>query len=74
MLHFTIANSKPDDAEKGNTGIGLNNVQKRLELLYPSNHFLLIEQTDNTFTVNMRIPLEQRKKLSETGHAAFDNA
>lgn len=74
MLHFTIANSKPDDAEKGNSGIGLNNVQKRLELLYPSNHFLLIEQTDNTFTVNMRIPLEQRKKLSETRHEAFDNA
>jgi len=61
MLHFMIANSKPaDEVGKDNGGIGLNNVQKRLELLYPSNHFLLIEQTENTFTVNMQIPLEQR--------------
>jgi len=63
MLHFTIANSKPaDEVEKGKGGIGLNNVQKRLELLYPSNHFLLIEATENTFTVNMQIPLEQEIK------------
>lgn len=75
MLHFTIANGKPaDELEKSNGGIGLNNVRKRLELLYPSNHFLLIEETDNTFTVNMQIPLEQRNNYSETGHAVFDNS
>lgn len=74
-LHFTIANSKPaDEVEKGQGGIGLTNVQKRLELLYPSSHFLVIEHTENTFTVNMQIPLEQRNKLNETQHATIDNA
>jgi sensor histidine kinase YesM len=75
ILHFTIANSKPaDEIEKGHGGIGLNNVQKRLELLYPSNHFLLIEATENTFTVNMQIPLKLRNKISEREHAAFQNS
>ena len=58
ILHFTLANNKP--ADKGITakkGIGLSNVKKRLELLYTQNHLLLIESTENTFTVNMQIPL-----------------
>jgi len=60
ILHFTLTNNKPFNqtiAEKG--GIGLNNVKKRLELLYPKDHLLTIESTLNTFTVNMQIPLEK---------------
>lgn len=63
ILHFTVANSKPADNfinDKG--GIGLNNIRKRLELLYPQNHLLLIESTENTFTVNMQIPLQKIAK------------
>ncbi len=70
VLHFTVANSKPA-TDKTQSGIGLRNVQKRLELLYPSNHFLVVEPTENTFTVNLQIPLEQRNKLSETTHATI---
>lgn len=47
---------------KGNTqqltkGIGLENVQSRLELLYPNTHKLIVEQTDNLFTVYLTLEL-----------------
>ena len=59
VLHFTLANNKPTEtAINKNKGIGLSNVKKRLGLLYPQNHYLIIEPTANTFTVNMQIPLE----------------
>lgn len=59
VLHFTLINNKPPDETgkiKGG-GIGLKNVKKRLELLYPEDHLLLIEQSVNTFTVNMQVPV-----------------
>lgn len=59
LLHFSLTNSKPaDEIANGKGGIGLQNVKKRLELLYPSKHLLVIESTTNTFTVNMQIPLQ----------------
>jgi hypothetical protein len=58
LLHFTLTNSKPaNEILNVKGGIGLNNVKKRLELLYPANHLLAIESSVNTFTVNMQIPL-----------------
>jgi len=64
VLHFTLSNNKPgDEIVNGKGGIGLNNVKKRLELLYPANHLLVIESTTNTFTVNMRVPLQADKNL-----------
>ena len=61
-LHFTLSNSKPfEEIRNGKSGIGLRNVKKRLDLLYPANHLLIIESTTNTFTVNMQIPLEISK-------------
>ncbi|MEO8859968.1 MAG: histidine kinase [Ginsengibacter sp.] len=59
MLHFTLTNSKPAN-EIGNKkgGIGLSNVKKRLNLLHAEKHYLQIETTANTFTVNMQIPLD----------------
>ncbi len=59
VLHFTLTNSKPaDEIVNVKGGIGLNNVKKRLGLLYPFNHLLTIESSVNTFTVNMQIPLQ----------------
>jgi sensor histidine kinase YesM len=73
-LHFTVANSKPaHEPKKTPGGIGLKNVQERLKLLYPHNHFLMIEPTVNTFTVNMQIPLKQRNKISEPANAVIYN-
>ncbi len=42
--------------EKDKTGgIGLENVQKRLNLLYPNQHELIIDQSNNYFTATLNI-------------------
>jgi len=61
ILHFLIGNSRPQTNEltsaKGN--IGLKNVRKRLQLLYPDAHELSIVEQAETFTVQLTIKLEE---------------
>jgi LytS/YehU family sensor histidine kinase len=38
-----------------NKGIGLQNVKRRLELLYPAKHQLKIENNKNSFSVNLEL-------------------
>jgi sensor histidine kinase YesM len=58
-LLFELSNSKPSQIfVNGNKGIGLSNVQKRLELLYPKKHFLNLECTEDSFSVKMKLPLQ----------------
>lgn len=38
-----------------NTGIGINNVKRRLELMYPGKHILSTTQKDNYYTVHLDI-------------------
>ena len=61
QLFFKLSNSKPSllNLKKQNRGIGLLNVKKRLQLLYPGKHQLDINETEDTFTVNMQILLEE---------------
>ena len=61
QLFFRLSNSKPSlsHANKQNKGIGLTNVQKRLHLVYPGRHQLDISETEDMFTVNMQILLEE---------------
>jgi sensor histidine kinase YesM len=40
-----------------NTGIGINNVKRRLELMYPSKHTLDYEAKDNYYYVHLEIQL-----------------
>jgi LytS/YehU family sensor histidine kinase len=62
-LLFSLSNSKPaSETDTIKKGIGLNNVKKRLELLYPGRHFLAINVTANTFTVNMQVPVYSLQK------------
>lgn len=59
-LQFNVENSKPlrqEDAPARTPGIGLQNTQKRLELLYPDQHQLKITDEPTTFTVNLRLTL-----------------
>ncbi len=57
MLHFYLNNTKPPTAENQDLrkGIGLENVRKRLDLLYPDKHTLRILIKDDSFTVQMEI-------------------
>ncbi|MBD0375147.1 MAG: histidine kinase, partial [Flavisolibacter sp.] len=61
MLHFSIENSRPQENEtlvkKGS--IGLSNVKKRLELLYPAAHELNIVSKPESFAVYLKIQLQE---------------
>ncbi|WP_460219136.1 sensor histidine kinase [Psychroserpens sp. MEBiC05023] len=54
MVHFSIKNTHT----KNNTttpGLGLENIKKRLELLYPDNHNLNIYDNLDTFEVSLQL-------------------
>lgn len=54
-IRFSISN-KINDAQKDSTGgIGLNNVRRRLELIYPGKHTLNISEANNFYKVNLVI-------------------
>lgn len=67
MLLFDLSNSKPVQPLAQNTkhGIGLNNVCKRLELLYPGQHELQTGSTDDEFSVHLQIILNKATGKSE---------
>ena len=41
------------------SGVGLENIKKRLGLLYNNNYQLDIREKDSTFEVNLKIPLNE---------------
>ena len=56
QLNFEIKNSVLiDDLKKGEAGIGLENIKKRLNLLYKNNHKLQITNSGNLYIVNLII-------------------
>ena len=58
-VRFTIKNSIFFNAREdgGNNGVGIANVQKRLNLLYPERHTLTCQKLENAFTVDLTIVL-----------------
>jgi sensor histidine kinase YesM len=60
LLRFSIRNSKGNESEKSEgykEGIGLKNVKRRLELLYPRKHSLEIVEEHDTFSVGLTVEL-----------------
>ncbi len=59
MLNFELSNSKPASSpvRHQKNGIGLANVKKRLQLIYPDKHSLHIESTDTVYKVNLKVKL-----------------
>jgi two-component system LytT family sensor kinase len=59
-LDFRIENPILDKEEslKKHSGIGLDNVKKRLEMLYPNRHQLDILDTEGVFEVQLTVKLE----------------
>ena len=57
-LNFNIVNSLHSDKKpRKNSGIGIENTRKRLELLFGNNYELNIDEKDDVFKVNLAIPI-----------------
>ncbi|MGA0559945.1 sensor histidine kinase [Larkinella sp. VNQ87] len=58
-LYFKVHNSRhpatASDPEKDRTGIGLENVRKRLELIYPTRHTLAIQASEQDYFIALTI-------------------
>jgi len=58
-IHFCVVNSKPSMVAISNReGLGLENVRRRLKLLYPNSHVLEIDDKEKVYRVNLSIDLE----------------
>ncbi len=58
-LVFSVANHKLTTlpAATGNTGMGIKNTKRRLELLYPHKHTLVIENSSTNFLITLTLHL-----------------
>nr|WP_293835861.1 histidine kinase [uncultured Arsenicibacter sp.] len=58
-LYFKVHNSRhpklANDPESHNTGVGLDNVRKRLDLIYPNRYTLDIQQSEQDFFVSLTL-------------------
>ena len=60
LLNFEVRNKYngiTEEIKDKTSGIGLNNAERRLNLLYGKKHSLHIEKTNNWFTVSLQIQL-----------------
>ena len=60
-LTFRCTNADQSHVQKMNgdsSGVGLDNVKRRLQLLYPGKHHLQITKADNQYKVELKINLE----------------
>lgn len=61
FFHFKINNTTDESYSKelvNNGGIGLANVKRRLELLYPGKHTLSVDKKESAFSVELKIMLD----------------
>jgi LytS/YehU family sensor histidine kinase len=57
-FELTLKNNYNREKNSSTNGIGLTNVIRRLEVLYPNNqHKLVIEKDDSFYTINLRLKL-----------------
>ena len=68
ILKFKITNSKNEYALSSNNGIGINNVKKRLEFLYPGKHELKINDEGDFFAVSLIVKLIGNMPSYSTPH------
>jgi two-component system, LytTR family, sensor histidine kinase AlgZ len=60
VLHYTVENSKGKNAMEdngGKSGIGLSNLKRRLELMYPDRHRLKVEDSADRYYIELQITL-----------------
>ncbi|MFY7813787.1 MAG: histidine kinase, partial [Chryseobacterium taeanense] len=57
ILHFYLLNYKKEKMKDPVSGIGIENVRKRLEILYPQRYILDIKDLEKEFVVDLKINL-----------------
>ena len=72
-MHMKLMNGKVkhQEQQRDNFGIGINNVCKRLELLYPGKHVLKITDEEEVFVVNLELRLERINTLRKKEENIF---
>jgi sensor histidine kinase YesM len=55
---LNVKNSIAETKTDNKNGLGLQNVQKRLSLLYPGKHTLRLDKTDSTYDVTLELKLD----------------
>jgi two-component system sensor histidine kinase AlgZ len=57
QCYYRVENSRPQKRQEANekSGIGLQNVRRRLELSYPEKHELTLEEKTDRYTVNLKL-------------------
>lgn len=60
-VEFTITNPIATSIEGKSGGIGLENIKKRMELLFPNRHKLVILEQNNIFSVQLIIKLKENE-------------
>lgn len=63
-INFVARNSlgKSSQEDMQHSGIGLENVKKRLNLLFPEKHELLVRKSDKEFTVELNLEKQKMQK------------
>ena len=64
-LNFLVENSIPEnpDVKQESTKTGLSNIKKRLELIYPDNHSLKINQSKDLYQIELKVNLKYEDKM-----------
>lgn len=57
LIENSKSNLKPQATDKRSGGIGLVNVKRRMDILYPNNHTLKIEDLSNIYRINLSLNL-----------------
>ncbi|HRN71578.1 MAG TPA: histidine kinase [Ginsengibacter sp.] len=64
-MKVKISNSKNEGITSGSNGIGIVNVRKRLQLIYPDSHTLKLSDESDFFVVSLNIDFTEEIKLSD---------
>jgi len=54
-LYFEVKNNVDPEEELTKNGVGLKNLRRRLELVYPKRHSLKVSQEEDTYTAQLTI-------------------